>query len=152
VTEPLPDTWHNRDLPVLRAIVRAFQDDPTGHVRSGALATELGMEPDDVTRALANLLRGGFVVPPGNAGRQAAEFGIIIDITDRALYATGSWPTPDTALDRIVATLQAIADNTDADEDTRSRARKILDSLTGAGKQIGISVATAAITGQIPGA
>ena len=50
----------------------------------------------------------------------------------------------------MITALEAIADNTD-DEDTRTRARKILDSLTGAGKTIGISVATAALTGQIPG-
>ena len=28
MTEPLPDTWHNRDLPILRAIVRLFDEAP----------------------------------------------------------------------------------------------------------------------------
>ena len=52
----------------------------------------------------------------------------------------------------MIAALEAIADNTDEDEDThRARARKALDALTGAGKHIGLAVATAYATGQIPG-
>ena len=38
-----------------------------------------------------------------------------------------------------------------ATEDDRTRARKILDGLTGASKTVAIGVATAAINGQMPG-
>lgn len=51
----------------------------------------------------------------------------------------------------MIAALEAIAENTDVDDDTRGRARKILEGVTGAGRQIGISVAAAVITGQLPG-
>ena len=72
------------------------------------------------------------------------------DVSGEALRQVGMWPTAETAFDRMITALQAIAVNTE-DDDTRTRARKILDGLTCAGKSIGLSVATAAITGQIPG-
>jgi len=72
------------------------------------------------------------------------------DVSGEALRQVGIWPTAETAFDRMISSFFAVAANTEND-DTRARARKILDGLTGAGKTIGLSVATAAITGQIPG-
>lgn len=51
----------------------------------------------------------------------------------------------------MIAALEAIAESTDEDEDTRTRARRVLDGMLAGGKTIGLGVATAAITGQLPG-
>jgi hypothetical protein len=69
---------------------------------------------------------------------------------ERALLAVGVWPSPESGLDRMIAALEAIANNIKEDEDTRGRARKALDALTGARKHIGLAMATAYATGQIP--
>lgn len=81
-------------------------------------------------------------VMPAHAGR-------VKRVSAEARQLVGLWPTPETALDRMIAALDAIAEHTD-DEDTRTRARKVIDGLTGAGRQIGIAAATAVVTGHIP--
>ncbi|MDN4175619.1 hypothetical protein QWY28_21840 [Nocardioides sp. SOB77] len=58
--------------------------------------------------------------------------------------------TAETALDRMIAALEAIAADTD-DEDTRTRARKVIDGLSSAARLICLSVATTMATGQLPG-
>ena len=135
-----------RDMCVLRTVVRLYKAERRP-IPAREVAAALGMEYTDVADAYANLELGRYV---HGARNERTISDHVFGITERALYATGVWPTPETALDRMVAALEAIVENTD-DDDTRSRARRVLDGLTGAGKQIGISVATAAITGQIAG-
>jgi hypothetical protein len=148
MTEPLPDTWHRRDLPVLREVVRRLDEHPYRYVPDAAVAETTGIPVDDVRRSAITLERAGLV-------KLIKDFSDELEFQEfrgtRPLLLTGAWPTPETALDRMIAALEAIAEHTD-DEDTRTRARKVLDGLSGAGKQIGISVAAAALTGQIPGA
>lgn len=147
----LPDRWHDRDFPVLRALTARFEAG-SRPLRAPEIAEELGLDVDAVRMSIKRLGDAGYLVRPTNGPRLGSLAGEFVnDITPDALTATGVWPTPESALDRMIAALEAIAANTD-DEDTRGRARKILDGLTGAGKSIGISVAAAAITGQIPGA
>jgi hypothetical protein len=144
-SDPTADRWASRDLPALQYIVAQFEtDDPD--VQRETISAALGISESEADLAVQNLERGRYVthVQPTFGGF------IVGDITERALTTVGVWPTPETALDRIIAALEAIADNTD-DEDTRTRARKILDGLTGTGRQLGIAVAGAAISGQIPG-
>ena len=146
MTEPLPDTWHTRDLPVLREVVR--QIDRGGQRLTMATVGEaLDMPLEDVRRAALNLERGHCVALDGFAEDPVVWF---TDFTEKALRELGAWPSAETALDRMFAALQAIAENTQ-DEGTRTRAHKILDGLSGAGRTIGLGVATAAITGQLPG-
>lgn len=149
MVEPLPDTWNSRDLPVLREIARAIDIDVNHQgVRFEDLPGLTGLDFDQVYMACRALESEGLItvrlLMPVRKGRVTA-------INGRARKLVGLWPSEETALDRILTALEAIATNTN-DEDTRTRARKILDALSGAGQTIGISVATAAITGQIPGA
>lgn len=148
-TEPLPDAWVSRDLPVLREAARIVDADANfAGARFHEVAEATGLHVDDVLLAARALESAGLVelrlVMPAKAGR-------FVRISAEARRDVGLWPSPETGLDRMIAALEAIAENTD-DDDTRTRARKILDALTGAGKTIGLSVAAAAITGQIPGA
>jgi hypothetical protein len=144
-----PDPWTRRDLPVLKAIVD--QCEAGKHpVRATDVAQSLDLPVDQVRRAVTLLGRDGYLMLPTNAPRAGSHAGEFInDITPNAMRAVDLWPTPDTAFDRMIAALEAIAEHTD-DEDTRTRTRKILDGFAGAGKTIGLGVATAAITGQLP--
>lgn len=144
-----PDTWSTRDLPVLAASVAGVDAEPVMGVRFQHLAETTGLDLHDVWLAAKALERDGLVVLREYAGGPTG--GSVRGVSGEAHRLVGMWPTEVTALDRMIAALEAIADNTD-DEDTRTRARKVLDGLSGAGRTIGLSVATAAITGQIPGA
>lgn len=144
----MSDQWNNRDLPVLVASVRGVDVDFSG-IRIHEIASETGLSDETVMLALRALESDGLVEVRWAMPARAAR---VVRVSGEARRRVGVWPTAETALDRMVAALEAIAQNTDADEDTRSRARKILEGLSGAGRQIGISVAAAAITGQLPGA
>jgi predicted ArsR family transcriptional regulator len=139
------DLWTTRDFPILRAYVELDAEGEDLLNATDHVAEQLGIPLDELERSLEKLSQAGYI-------ETGATFGgpYVTAIRERGLREVGAWPTPETALDRMIAALEAIADNTD-DEDTRTRARKILDGLGGAGRQIGISVVGAAIGGQIPG-
>ena len=94
---------------------------------------------------MENLERGQYVEILGSWQRPTH----IKDISERALRETRAWPTPESALDRMIDALEVIAASAEHDEDTRSWARKSIDVMRRASGQIGISVASAVITGQI---
>lgn len=125
MTEPLTDTWNSRELPVLRTIVQAFEENPrVGRIRKTQIAAALDMPLRQVERAIVRLLRGEYIVARSNAGSlaEAAEIGIIVNVTEKALRATGAWPTPESGYDRMVTALEELADMA-GDEDIRGRPR-----------------------------
>lgn len=148
---PLPDQWFQRDLVVLRDLVEHFESGGD-IIRASEVAARVDLDEAAVRRSIKRLTDEGCLRIPGNMPRTGDLAGeIVIDITPQALRLTGVWPTPESALDRMITTLEEIAANTD-DEDTRTRAQKVLAGLTGAGKSIGVAVATAVVTGHVPGA
>jgi hypothetical protein len=145
MTEHLDDVWHTRDFPVLREVCRAKeQQHGVGFVDLHPISETLGIPYEQATAAALDLERGSYVELL-QAGGSTIH---VKDVTDTALREVGLWPSPETALDRMIAALQDIAENTD-DEDTRTRTRKILEAVTGAGRELGIAVAAAIIGGQL---
>jgi len=142
------DRWDRIDMPVLRELSRAAETDD-GVLLVDEAADKLGLRYRDVRGSVDILKRTGFI-DVHFSHDSGGEYSFI-RLSEKALRATGLWPTPESALDRMIAALEAIAANTDEDEDNRGRARKILDGVGGAGRQVGISVMAAAISGQIPG-
>lgn len=143
MTEPLPDTWNSRELPVLRAVVRLY-DETMQVVSVQDVERETGLSRADVQRAgtaldTAGLLtvKGSWQVKVMHLGRPSAE----------ARRLAGSWPTPESGADRLIAALRELAEH--GTEDERTRAQKLLDGFTDAGRQIAVSVAAAIITGQV---
>jgi N-acetylmuramic acid 6-phosphate (MurNAc-6-P) etherase len=145
VTDPLPDTWHSRDLPVLREVVRGI--DQGGYPSVQGVADATGLTEAEVDRAAANLRRAGLVRAQFAAGGHVMFFQ---DFAGQALELVGAWPTPETALDRMLAALEAIAENTE-DEAKRSWAQRTLTALRSGSRDVVVGVAAAAITGQLPG-
>lgn len=149
MAEPLPDTWHNRDLPVLREAVKridaAPRDKPTVH----DFATALNIDEETTRRSLTALERDGLVTLIWEQ-RAAVRRRIrsVADVSADAYRKAGAWPTPESGADRLIAALEHIAANTN-DEDERTRAQKILDGFAGSGRQIAVGVATAIINGQV---
>jgi hypothetical protein len=82
-------TWWNRDLPVLDAAVRLFQEQDFVEVRD--LARETGLDPNDVAHALLDM-RYEYVSEVQSMGDK--EDWSIDGVTAAARRAVGQWPTP----------------------------------------------------------
>jgi len=141
-----PTAWDREHFPVLKSAVDGLNADRTmAGFPLRDIATEVGLEPIDVVAALKALENGGLLevhwtMPPWGARvTRASEAGQTL---------AGAWPTEDNFADRLIAALEQVAANTD-DEDTRTRTQKIVDLLSGAGRDIAVGVGTAMITGAI---
>lgn len=148
MTEPLPDTWHNRDLPVLREVVTRIDAQTRAKLPFKELTAALDFDDDTTSRALAALERDDLVTLKWDIRGDWARIQSIDDVSADAYRQVGAWPTPDTAADRLIAALEHLAATTDND-DERTRVRKILDGFAGSGRQIAVGVGTAIITGQV---
>jgi DNA-binding MarR family transcriptional regulator len=147
----LEDVWNARDLPVLMAIARHLDQNPGTALPVKDLVEHLDMGPDDITRAVVALSDAGYIETIvhdrrlASAGRQINR---VKRISPEARRIVGLWPSPETALDRMIAALEELAAKSESDE-TRGKAQKLLDGFAEAGRQIGVGVARAAITGSM---
>lgn len=144
---PLVDTWASTDLPVLRQVVRVCKN-PMAMYDVAEVAAGVDLPLEDVEMALLRLSQAGYFTAKATGGMQVSY---VHKVSERARREAGQWPTPETGLDRIIAALESIADNTD-DEDTRTKAERFATWLRASATTVGLSVASAAITGQLPGA
>ncbi|MDZ5662361.1 hypothetical protein SFC79_11350 [Nocardioides sp. S-58] len=146
--DPLEDTWHSRDLPILREAARLLEEDDTfTGVRLRDIAEAVEMEVAVVLKSLRVLEEAGLVelrlMMPAHAGR-------VTQISSRARQLVGQWPSEEQALERIIAALTAIADATD-DPEEKTKAQKVAAWFKSNATTVGVGVATAALTGQLPG-
>lgn len=131
----MADTWESRDLPVLRAAVEVY--DQNGR---NASATELeaacGFDKDTVQRALRALYREPFFEK--GLTTWGGDILAVGPPTSAALRVAGQWPSPEVQLERLIAALQAAADDESLDEDERSRFNQIVLTLRGAAWKVAI--------------
>lgn len=143
------DRWTRIDQPVLQALVEHFEQH-RGPIRASAVATTTGLDIINVRRSINLLAQDGLVVVPKNAPRVSDLAGEhALGVTPAGLRRAGEWPTTELAFGRLIEALEAIAENTD-DSDTRTNARKFADWLRASVNTVGVSVAGAVITGQMP--
>lgn len=134
--------FRSRDLPVLDAIVRYFDesDDPfepyIPNVDTFAKIT--GMDPGQVGRAVRAL--SPRFIETVDATRDDLLDVSIMGVTDEARWAVGQWPTPETVADRIVAALLEAADR-EPDERKRTKLRAAAETLGSLGRDLLINVA-----------
>lgn len=129
------DTWTNRDLPVLKAVVELFEETGRGP-RVTDVVTRVGFDEETVERALRALYTEPyFEKAMGSAQKQFIFVGVP---TSAALRVAGQWPTPEGQLDRLIAAFEAVAADETRPEEERSRARKVGLWLTGALSQVAI--------------
>jgi hypothetical protein len=146
--DKLDDQWNDRDYPVLREIARRIDSDPR---RRGVSLGEIALETkisNDRTLLAAQALDDDGLVKVHWAGGSGIE-SLVAGISAEARRLVGLWPSPETGMERMIAALEAIAANT-SDEDTRTRAQKLLDGFKSAGRELTLAAGRAFITGQIP--
>ncbi|WP_043456605.1 hypothetical protein [Gordonia polyisoprenivorans] len=130
----MEDTWTNRDLPVLRAAVRLY-DEYDLPPSAEQIEAECGLDDDTVQRALKALYREPFF-EKGIVG--GGEIRFVGKPTGEAQRVAGMWPSPTTQLERLIAALQAVADDDSRPDEERSRFRQVALLLGGAASQIAI--------------
>lgn len=140
MTEPLLDTWHSRDLPVLRTVVRLW-DEQLVPIQTGEIERALPeLDPADITRALVALKGAGLIEGNGAWGVPILR---VSDPTAEARRLSGAWPSADSVADRLLAELRDLAEY-GPDESTKTKARKALDALGGFSRDVLVSVIGAA--------
>ena len=99
----MEDTWTNRELPVLQAIVAAFEDPDQLGLRVWDVIKLCGLPERDVQLALRALWEAS---PPFiEAARPPEQMTYpvhIFGVTERARRAVGQWPTPENLVARLV--------------------------------------------------
>jgi len=144
----LDDIWTTRDLPVLVAAVRLLDEQPGLPRQAGEIAELTGLPEGDVQKALHNLATDYLDV--ADWGSLAGHDFVAVGFTSNALRATGAWPSPELAADRLLAALGAAIDNATEGSPKQSRLKAIRDGFVAAGRDITVEVAAAVLTGRIP--
>ena len=134
----MESTWEPRDLPVLDAIVRYFDEHDGPEIPDvETFAKITGIDPGQVGRAVRALSPRFIKTGPGMGGLTEVS---IMGITDEAREKVGQWPTPEAVADRIVAALQEAADR-EPDQGKRTKLRAAAETLGSFGRDLLVNVA-----------
>lgn len=134
------DTWNDRDLPVLRAVVELY--DERGLVTDHDVVGATGMGQATVRRALRALTGeepAFFRALPDNGGGYT-----LTHVTGTAYRTVGAWPTPAALVDRLIAGIEEAAESAE-DEETRGRLKRTAAYLGGGVRDIVVEVAASAL-------
>jgi hypothetical protein len=139
-------TWETRDLPVLDAIVRYFDEDDGPEIPEvETFARITGMDPGQVARAVRAL-------SPRFVKTQATLGGLmsvaIMGVTDEARQVVGQWPSPEVWVDRLVQALHEAAER-EPDPERRGRLRAMAEGLGGFTRDVAVGVLSGGITQSI---
>lgn len=120
----MEDTWASRDLPVLEAIVSAFNDPERYQLRIPELTGLCGLPERDVVTALRALgnTRPPLLEYPGPPEELTYPI-IITDVTERARRMAGQWPTAESLAGQIAKALTEAAEH-EPDPVKKSRLRE----------------------------
>jgi hypothetical protein len=140
----LADQWTSRDRPVLIEAVRRFEEDDDQMVSVGEIDAT-GLIEGHVVRAGRRLSRAGSV---DAMGVDEPPILYVTAIGAEALRITGPWPDAGDAFDRRLRFLETrIAE---APPEETSRLTKVREDVVGPGRDLGVEVLGAAITGRRP--
>jgi hypothetical protein len=139
----MEDTWTNRDLPVLEAIVRLL-DQGNWAVSVREVASDTSLDPADVDRAIT-ALQGLYVVDYD----QFATGGDpnpweVRQVTAEARRVVGQWPTPESLVDRLAEAFGKAAED-EPDAERKGRFRQVAAFLSSTGREVATEVAAKVI-------
>ena len=138
----LPDLWTTYDLPVLIALVQRLEVNGDSRLDAAHLAVD-GLERPHVEAALRRLSEHGYIV----GMKTQMDYPVIVHrVTERALRVVGAWPSAEQLADRLLAALAEAAEH-GSTEDERGRARRALDALRSAGRDVLVNAAGGALGG-----
>jgi hypothetical protein len=118
----MQDTWTNRDLPVLQAVVELYDETGRHLTRATSVEQKTGFDQDTVQRALRALRSAPFF----QEGSEASG-GYIVAVGPpygNAYQIAGAWPTPENLLERLIAAFEAAGGDPNLDEPERSKAKQ----------------------------
>jgi hypothetical protein len=141
------ETWVSRDLPVLRAIVEAFDDPDRYRMSLDEIENASGFSEDDVHRALRALHEASSPFIKASMVSNLSYPIMVHGVTERARVVAGQWPKPEDLVDALARAFEDAAQTADPDE--RSRLQRIAGELRGAAREIAIRVLTAWSSQQI---
>lgn len=117
------ETWASRDLPVLRAAVQIYENGERPNIRVSDIERMLEFDKATIQRALKALHSEPFFKAEGSVEGQTG-FAFIGAPTGQALRIAGQWPTPENMVERLIAALEAVAEDDTRDEPERSKAKQ----------------------------
>lgn len=149
IVSDVESTWEIRELPVLEAIVRLY--DETGTLMSPhMIGATAGLSEDDVQKALRALKHDD---PPYITKMTAQGNGDIYLVgapTGHARRVVGAWPTPEGLADRIIDALNDAADN-ESDEAKKGKLRRGAEAVAGVGRDVLVDVTSQVIAKTMTG-
>lgn len=143
-------TWFDRDLPVLEATISLLEErgHPGAFVQVREIAERSGIDAGVVLTALAAMeheyVSLNLVLAGGDPNPQ-----MVTGVTAEARRAVGQWPSPETMADRILAALETTVEQ-EEDPVRKGRIRAAADAVAGIGRDVLVSVLSAAATGALP--
>jgi hypothetical protein len=140
------DTWAERDLPVLDAIVTALEDE--FRVSAAQIGAATGIPDDDVVRAFY-ALQWEYTgeVQTSLGGRPAATY--VKGVTAEARRAVGQWPTAESLIEQLVVGMTQAAER-ESDPEQKRRLLAVARELGGAAKAIAVNVASNFVDHRLP--
>jgi hypothetical protein len=137
-------TWEGRDLPVLDAVVRLFDEDVDAIPDVAQIANITRRDPAEIHRAL-RALEGVFIQVPEMSVGASAENYLVEGVTPLARRAVGQWPSPDVWVDRLVQALHEAAER-ESDPERKTRLRAMAEGLGGFARDVAVGVISGGIT------
>jgi hypothetical protein len=139
----MESTWELRDLPVLDAVVRYFDEHDGAEIPDVETFAKLtGMDPTQVARAVR-------VLSPRFIKTQASLGGLmdvaVMGVTDEARQAVGQWPSPEVLVERLVQALREAAEH-EPDPERKGHLRALAEGLGGFARDVAVGVLSGGIT------
>ncbi|GGP66902.1 MULTISPECIES: hypothetical protein [Streptomyces] len=143
----MENTWANRDLPVLNAMVQ-YLDDAAGasmpELRDIAQITEL--EVIEVGKAALALESDGLIELGKTGGGQGGWY--VQRVAGKARRLVGQWPNAEQFVDEVAQRLQAAADE-EPDAERRGRLRELASSAGDVARGVFVDVTASVISRQM---
>lgn len=138
-------TWEQRELPILESVAQIEVEGRMYRTDTGTIADMVGIDRRTTGIALRSLLLAGYI-----EGASEDDAGGSVGVSaprllERGRRAVGQWPQ-DNAFDDLLALLEARIE--EAEPERRGKLVKARDGLLTLGRDVGVEVLGAFLTGR----
>lgn len=131
----MDDTWFGRDLPVLDAVVRLYDEGDT-LIKASEVVSATGFDEQVVQQALRALRTGDYFE------KVSASWGsgvmAVSTPTAAARRAVGAWPTAEVVVQRLVEALESASNDDARPEEERGKFKQAATWLGSFGYQVAV--------------
>jgi hypothetical protein len=136
------DTWHSRAVPILEAVRDVEGMEEAYGLQIGYLAERTGLDPNHVAVEVERLIEGGYLAgtlaKPMSGGDVRPWRVSSARLAPTGARAVGLWPPSDPYQALLALLERRVAEA--PDEETRSKWRKVRDTILGLGKDVGTNL------------